>query len=196
MSGKPYLSVTGLSIRFNGPEGWGHVLADLSFDVKQGELAAIIGPSGCGKSTLFNILAGLVKPDAGELCLDGRAVPNLKHRVAYMQQKDLLLPWRTVLDNAILGLEIKGMNKATARNQAMELMPVFGLAGSEQKRPAELSGGMRQRSGVASDHAVPQRRSPSGRAVRGAGRDHPAVHAGLVFGCLVPFPAHGFAGDA
>jgi ABC-type nitrate/sulfonate/bicarbonate transport system ATPase subunit len=145
MSGKPYLSVTGLSIRFNGPEGWGHVLADLSFDVKQGELAAIIGPSGCGKSTLFNILAGLVKPDAGELCLDGRAVPNLKHRVAYMQQKDLLLPWRTVLDNAILGLEIKGMNKATARNQAMELMPVFGLAGSEQKRPAELSGGMRQR---------------------------------------------------
>ena len=145
MPEKSYFSVTGLSVRFNGTEGWGHVLADLSFDVKQGELAAIIGPSGCGKSTLFNILAGLVKPDAGELCLDGRVVPNLKRQVAYMQQKDLLLPWRTVLDNAILGLEIQGMKKTDARHQAMALMPVFGLAGSEKKRPSELSGGMRQR---------------------------------------------------
>ena len=133
MHGKSYLSVTDLSVRFNGPEGWGHVLAGLSFEVKQGELAAIIGPSGCGKSTLFNILAGLVKQDAGELHLDDRVVPNLKQRVAYMQQKDLLLPWRTVLDNAILGLEIQGMDKTVARKQAMELMPVFGLAGSEKK---------------------------------------------------------------
>ncbi|HEX5503168.1 MAG TPA: ABC transporter ATP-binding protein, partial [Thermomicrobiales bacterium] len=105
----------------------------------------LIGPSGSGKSTLFNIIAGLEEPDAGTVALDGDAGARRLGRVAYMPQKDLLMPWRTVIDNVILPLEVRGVPRARARRQAAPLMSEFGLAGFERAYPAALSGGMRQR---------------------------------------------------
>ena len=121
------------------------VLQRISLDAGEREFIAIIGPSGCGKTTFFNILAGLISPDEGNIFLDGHKVPHLRGRMAYMQQKDLLLPWRNTLDNAILGLEIQGRHKRLARQQARELLEIFGLEGFEDRYPQELSGGMRQR---------------------------------------------------
>ena len=128
------------------------VLAEVDLVVEPGEFVSIIGPSGCGKSTLLNIIAGLDQPDSGTVLLDdgldGQEQAGLRERlgrVGYMQQKDLLLPWRTVLDNAILGLEIRGVPRRQARKQAMELTESFGLDGFENQYPLALSGGMRQR---------------------------------------------------
>src|SRR3954447_7227177 len=115
-------------------------LEDLSLTVESGEVVAIVGPSGCGKSTLLELLAGLQEPDAGRV----EAEP-----AAYMPQRDLLLPWRTALANAALALECAGVRKADARRQAQPLFERFGLSGFEEARPAALSGGMRQRVGLA-----------------------------------------------
>lgn len=122
------------------------VLADICFTVNRGELVSIIGPSGSGKTTLFNILAGVETPDTGRVLLDGR--PNRLGDTAYMLQKDLLFPWRTVLDNAILGMEIQGVPWQTAVKKAQALMERFGLKGFERFYPHRLSGGMRQRAAL------------------------------------------------
>ncbi len=128
------------------------VLAGVDLAVDPGEFVSIIGPSGCGKSTLLNIVAGLDRPDSGSVSLragdggqDEESLGDRLGRVGYMQQKDLLLPWRTVLDNAILGLELRGVPKRQARKQALELTESFGLKGFEDQYPFALSGGMRQR---------------------------------------------------
>ena len=122
-----------------------HVLAGVDLAVEGGEFVSIIGPSGCGKSTLLNIIAGLDQPDSGSVSLDGGQDQARLGRVGYMQQKDLLLPWRTVLDNAILGLELRGVSRRQARKQALQLTESFGLSGFEDQYPFALSGGMRQR---------------------------------------------------
>ena len=121
------------------------VLSDIDFRVEEGEFVTLIGPSGCGKSTLLNIIAGLDHPQSGNLYLNGKQDSNPLGKVAYMQQKDLLLPWRTVLDNTIIGVEIQGVSRIRARAKAMELMEGFGLKGFENEYPSSLSGGMRQR---------------------------------------------------
>ena len=121
------------------------ILADVDFYASEGEFVGIIGPSGCGKSTLLNVVAGLEQPDAGSVHLDGARVDNRLGLVGYMLQKDLLMPWRTVLDNAILGLELVGVSRRDARTRAMELLDSFGLRGFERQYPYALSGGMRQR---------------------------------------------------
>ncbi|OZC93507.1 ABC transporter [Rhodococcus sp. 06-412-2C] len=115
------------------------VLDGVSFGAQKGEFVSIIGPSGSGKSTVFNMLAELDRPDSGTV-----NVPPC----AYMPQKDLLFPWRSVLDNTTLGLEVQGVSKKDARARARELFPVFGLDGYESARPSELSGGMRQRAAL------------------------------------------------
>lgn len=120
------------------------IIKDLSFEVENGEFISILGPSGCGKSTLLNILAGILKPQKGRLRIDGEEITGVSSHFAYMPQNDLLLPWRTVLDNVCLYGEIhhkKDQMKETARSQ----MARFGLEGCENKYPGELSGGMRQR---------------------------------------------------
>lgn len=127
--------VTDLTKSYNGRE----VLAGVNFDVEPGEFVSVIGPSGSGKSTIFNILAGLDTPDSG-------AVEAAKS--AYMPQKDLLFPWRTVLDNTTLGLEVQGVPKKEAREKARALFTIFGLDGYERARPSEMSGGMRQRAAM------------------------------------------------
>lgn len=143
--GDPLLQVNGLSKSFSRGKDKLQVLNNISLNAGEGEFIAIIGPSGCGKSTLFNILAGLISAEEGDIVLEGRGVPHLRGRMAYMQQKDLLLPWRNTLDNTILGMEIKGGHKGLARQQARKLLKVFGLEGFEDRYPRELSGGMRQR---------------------------------------------------
>ena len=122
-----------------------HVLSDVDFAAEAGEFVSIIGPSGCGKSTLLNILAGLEEPSSGAVSFDGRPGEGRLGSAAYMPQKDLLLPWRTALDNAILALEVQGWARAAARERAGALLATFGLEGFEDHYPADLSGGMRQR---------------------------------------------------
>jgi len=124
------------------------VLAGVSLRAMPGEFVTIIGPSGCGKSTLFNIIVGLLEPDRGEVLLDGQAVQQRMKWVGYMPQRDLLLPWRTVLDNVILALEIAGVPRQEARTEARELLPLFGLENFADYYPAALSGGMRQRTAL------------------------------------------------
>lgn len=121
------------------------VLDRISLDVKEGEFIGIVGPSGCGKTTLLNIVAGLIEQDKGSIKF--KNIPSDKRLggIAYMQQKDLLFPWRSVLDNAILGLELKGMSRNEARHKALDLIDTFGLKGFENQYPSTLSGGMRQR---------------------------------------------------
>ena len=124
---------------------WVPVLARVDLSVGAGEFVSIIGPSGCGKSTLLNIIAGLEEPDAGVVEFEGDPSNHRLGHIGYMQQKDLLLPWRTVLDNATLGLELRGMSRQQARQKALDLSQEFGLEGFENQYPFALSGGMRQR---------------------------------------------------
>ncbi|MFD6858304.1 ABC transporter ATP-binding protein [Rhodococcus sp. NPDC060090] len=124
-----------------------HVLDDIGFDVSPGEFVSVIGPSGSGKSTLFGLVAGLDTPDEGSITVGGR--PAAPGRAALMPQKDLLFPWRSVLDNCALALEVQGVSRREARERARMLFPAFGLTGFEDARPSALSGGMRQRAALA-----------------------------------------------
>lgn len=125
------------------------VLNGVSLEAQPGEFLSLIGPSGCGKTTLFNILSGLIGADGGAIYLNGQMIRDARGHVAYMQQKDLLLPWRTVMGNAILGLEVQGRPKQAAIRGTRSLLNRFGLEGFEKAYPAELSGGMRQRVALA-----------------------------------------------
>ena len=142
-AGAPKLELRGLSKRFGELE----VLRDLSLEARAGEFVAILGPSGSGKSTAFSILTGGTPAGGGEVLLDGEpdGVPG---RFAYMPQADALLPWRRVLDNATLGLEVRGTPRREARERVRPLLPTFGLDGFEGAYPFQLSGGMRQRAAL------------------------------------------------
>lgn len=144
----PCLAVRGVSKTFH--DGGRPVVAldNVSFAAYPGEFITIIGPSGSGKSTLFNLITGLTAPDQGEIVIECGAAHQRVGRVGYMPQRDLLLPWRTVLNNVILGPEIDGLSKRAARRQARELLPLFGLDGFENVYPDTLSGGMRQRAAL------------------------------------------------
>jgi NitT/TauT family transport system ATP-binding protein len=139
------LSLQNIGKSFSTRSGKTRVLDGLSFDVRDGDFVSIIGPSGCGKSTIFNIVAGLLAPDEGSLLYEGTPIAGLRGRVGYMLQKDLLLPWRTVLQNIVLGLEVRGMAEKDARAIALEFIQTYGLGGFENTYPRALSGGMRQR---------------------------------------------------
>ncbi len=121
------------------------VLDTLNFSVDEGQFIALLGPSGCGKSTLFNILSGLLVPDTGEIYLNGKRIYGNTGDFAYMQQKDLLLPWRTVLRNVLIGPEIHNEPLDTAKEEAEKRLAQLGLSGFENSYPMQLSGGMRQR---------------------------------------------------
>jgi ABC-type nitrate/sulfonate/bicarbonate transport system ATPase subunit len=124
------------------------VVKDISLSLPQGGFISLLGPSGAGKTTLFNALAGIDLPDEGKVYLDGEDITGIPGRVGYMPQKDLLLEHRTVLDNVILPLLIRGEKKKTAREKTAVYFPQFGLSGCEKKYPAQLSGGMRQRAAL------------------------------------------------
>ena len=147
MEGQPIaLSVHGLSFSYPGET---LLFKTLDFDIRQGEFVSVLAASGIGKTTLFRLLSGLLAPQAGTITIgaerDTAAAASKLGKIGYMPQKDCLMPWRTVLDNATLGLEIRGMTKREARRQVLDLLPGLGLEGTENKYPHELSGGMRQR---------------------------------------------------
>ena len=124
------------------------VVENISLELPERGFISLLGPSGAGKTTLFNSLAGVEKPDSGKVFLAGEDISGVSGRVSYMLQKDLLLEYRTVLDNVILPLLIRGEKKKTARDYAAGFFPQFGLAGYEKKYPRQLSGGMRQRAAL------------------------------------------------
>ncbi len=104
-------------------------IADIGFDLHRGEVVAIVGPSGCGKTTLFNIIAGLLEPTQGRINVNGEPVHSANGHVGYMLQKDLLLPWRTVMDNVIIGLQVRHTPRKQAEAKAMTLIEAYGLKG-------------------------------------------------------------------
>src|SRR6201996_9618488 len=108
-----------VSMRFKTPSGVFEALAPVSLTIPQGRFVSLIGPSGCGKSTLFNVVAGLLEPTGGRILIDGTDATGTIGRVGYMLQKDLLLSWRTVLDNVVLGMEIQGVPLRAARERAL-----------------------------------------------------------------------------
>lgn len=142
------LRLDSLSHRFGSGTKAVQAISNISLDVPKGRFISLIGQSGCGKSTLFNILAGLLAPSSGRVILDGEDITGQAGLVSYMLQKDLLLPWRTVLDNVIFGLEIQGVHRKSAREQAAPLMDRYGLGLFKSHYPNDLSGGMRQRAAL------------------------------------------------
>ncbi len=122
---------------------------NVSLSIRDGEIVSLIGPSGCGKSTLLNMGAGLSPPTKGEVRVDGLPVVAPSSHVAFMLQKDLLLPWRSIRQNIELGLEIRGVPAAQRRDRALRLLGKCHLAGFENHYPHQLSGGMRQRAALA-----------------------------------------------
>jgi ABC-type nitrate/sulfonate/bicarbonate transport system ATPase subunit len=145
------VSISGLTHSFGSLQ----VLRDLSLDVRDGEFVSILGPSGSGKSTTFSALTGAVTPSAGTITVDGRPLGGAGgggrgrgDAFAYMPQKDVLFPWRRIMDNLTLGLEVAGMRRASARERVRPLLEPFGLAGFERSYPFQLSGGMRQRAAL------------------------------------------------
>ncbi len=124
------------------------VLESISLHVHPGEFVSILGPSGCGKSTIFHILTGIDQQSRGQIKIDNIPLEKWQGKMCYMQQKDLLMPWRTLLNNVILPLEIQGVRKTDAVKKVRELLPVFGLEGFESVYPNQLSGGMRQRAAL------------------------------------------------
>jgi ABC-type nitrate/sulfonate/bicarbonate transport system ATPase subunit len=123
-------------------------LDDITLDMGKKQFVSMLGPSGCGKSTLFNIISGLEKPDRGKVIIDGKDYNGKTGRVSYMHQKDLLLPWRNILDNVCLPLFIKGIKRPDAHKKARKYFPDFGLEGFEENYPYQLSGGMKQRAAL------------------------------------------------
>lgn len=124
------------------------IIENISAELRRGELVSVLGASGTGKTTLFNTLSGLELPDSGSVYLKGEEVTGKTGRVSYMQQKDLLLPFRTILDNVCVPLRLRGEDKKSARRRAGEYFSEFGLNGCEEKYPQQLSGGMRQRAAL------------------------------------------------
>lgn len=121
------------------------VLDQVSFRVSAGEVVALVGPSGSGKSTLLSLLTGALTPDAGQILFEETPVTAQYRPFAYMPQRDVLLPWRRVIDNAGIGLEVAGLSRSQARSKVTGLLTAFGLGGTERHYPRQLSGGMRQR---------------------------------------------------
>ncbi len=138
------LEVRNVSKTFDGEE----IIKGISMHLEQGEIVSLLGASGGGKTTLFNIIAGLSNPDEGSVWLKEEEITGKPGNISYMLQKDLLLPYRTILDNVALPLLVRGMKKKEARAKAAACFNQFGLAGTEKKYPAQLSGGMKQRAAL------------------------------------------------
>lgn len=140
------LQVRSVSKTYGPRGGTTPVLADINLDIPFGQILGVVGPTGCGKTTLLDIICGLKEPDAGgSVLLDDVDVTGKRGVFAYMPQRDALLPWRTALDNAILGLTVRGVPKREAAARANELFHTFALEAYRDYHPQDLSGGMRQR---------------------------------------------------
>jgi len=140
-----YINIKDLSVTYRSSRGDVEALKDINISIERENFVSIIGPSGCGKSTLLKVIAGLVKPTRGEVWINGEKLEGVPRNIGFVFQEDTLLPWRDVVGNVELGLEIRGIEKDKRRKRALELIKMAGLEGFEHKMPHELSGGMRQR---------------------------------------------------
>lgn len=138
------LKAENIAKSFDGKE----IIKDVSLEIYKGEIVCLLGVSGVGKTTLFNILAGLSVPDSGRVYLKERDITGESGYISYMLQKDLLMPYKTVVDNVALPLIIKGEDKNKAKEEASKYFKTFGIEGTEKNYPHELSGGMRQRAAL------------------------------------------------
>jgi NitT/TauT family transport system ATP-binding protein len=146
----PRIALRNVTKSFPTPDGGRYqALGGVSFDVAPGEFVSVVGPSGCGKSTLLRLVAGLDRPDEGEIRRDGQPVEGIDRRLGFVFQQDALLPWRTVYENVALGLRIRRLPPAEVRERAREWIARVGLRGFEDYYPARLSGGMRKRVAIA-----------------------------------------------
>ena len=149
MTPSPLLKAEHLKLTFPNGNGGLEVLDEITFAVAREEFVAVLGPSGCGKSTLLRVLAGLLRPTEGRVCFDGQPLEGPQTRVGLVFQQANLMPWRTVLRNITLPLELRKVPWAEARRRAEELIALVGLQGFEDTLPRDLSGGMAQRVAIA-----------------------------------------------
>ncbi|MEK7097016.1 MAG: ABC transporter ATP-binding protein, partial [Patescibacteria group bacterium] len=140
MKNQPKLTIKNLSLAFEED-----VIKNISLEVNEGEIISIIGPSGCGKSTLFNIISGILKQNKGTIKIDGLNEKQRQGKFGYMFQEPLLFPWLKVLENVMLGFEIKGLEKNQAKIKALDLLKKFNLFEYSNFYPDGLSGGMKQK---------------------------------------------------
>ena len=142
---RPLLRVSAVGKTYGGRQGPVRAVAAATLDVRKGEFVSLLGPSGCGKSTLLMMIAGLERPTAGLIELDGSPVTGPRGDIGIIFQDATLLPWKTVLDNVLFPIRIRRRPRPSDRERARELLSIVGLAGFERHKPAQLSGGMRQR---------------------------------------------------
>lgn len=138
------LTASNISVSY----GSNKIIENISLRLQQGEIVSLLGVSGVGKTTLFNVLSGLLVPEEGSITLDGEDITGKTGKLSYMLQKDMLLPFKTIVDNVALPLVIKGEKRKMAREKASALFEEFGLEGTQLKYPRQLSGGMRQRAAL------------------------------------------------
>jgi NitT/TauT family transport system ATP-binding protein len=144
-SPEPVLDLQSVTVRYLTTSGMNVAVADVSIKVRSREFVAVVGPSGCGKSTLLHVAAGLIRPAAGKVTYLGQEWTKLHPDVGYVTQKDTLLPWRTVVDNIAVPLQLKGIRRSERRQIAGEMAANLGLGNYLKHFPNQLSGGMRQR---------------------------------------------------
>ena len=142
---QPLLSFSDVCYSYHTLKGEIPAIRNITFSLQEQEFLALVGPSGCGKSTLLNLIAGLLEPDSGQILYQGKPLSLCSFSTGYMLQKDHLLGWRTVLDNILLGPEIRGVSIAAARKEALKMLEKYQLADYANAFPDQLSGGMRQR---------------------------------------------------
>jgi NitT/TauT family transport system ATP-binding protein len=145
VNGRDLIAVRKLTKRYGGPAAAVVALQDIDFSIGEGEFVAVVGPSGCGKSTLLRILAGLQPPSEGEAELHGAPISGPRRDIGVVFQSPVLFPWRSVLGNCLLPVDVQGLGRERMRPRALDLLKLVGLEGFEHRFPWELSGGMQQR---------------------------------------------------
>ncbi|MGN1205181.1 MAG: ABC transporter ATP-binding protein [Lachnospiraceae bacterium] len=145
---KPLLEAKNISYSYHSLHGETKALQSVSFAIYPGEFVAMVGPSGCGKSTLLSVIFGLLSPESGEITFHNRDSDDAPPRIGYMLQHDHLLEWRSIYDNAVLGLEIAGRMNRENTESVLQMMKDYGLYRFKDKKPSELSGGMKQRAAL------------------------------------------------
>jgi len=146
------LELDDITVTFTSADAPGQrytAVADTTLRIRAGEFVSVVGPTGCGKSTLLNIAAGLLQPSAGTVAVFGRPLAGVNRRAGYMFQSDALMPWRSAIDNVMVGLQYRGVPDGDARTQAQAWLERVGLAGFGDRYPHQLSGGMRKRTALA-----------------------------------------------
>ena len=151
---KNILEVKNIGKKYQNKEDEIQALKNVNFRIKEGEFVSIIGPSGCGKSTLLSIISGLESKTTGEIYIQGKKVEGISSDIGYMLQRDCLLEWRTIWNNVMLGLELKGTKTYENKEYVKELLKKYNLYDFKDKYPQELSGGMRQRAALIRTLAV------------------------------------------